>query len=121
MYAQIRVTLMTDDGEKFFDEGPYRILKCVEKTGSLHQAAIQMNLSYSKAIRMLKRAEEVIGAPLTYRTVGGVSGGGSSLTETGREWTQRYESYRQACVEADRRLYLEFFPEQREEASLPDR
>ena len=34
------------------------------------------------------------------------------LTEEGKEWLQRYEDYRNACKEANSRLYLEFFPEQ---------
>lgn len=120
MYVQTKITFVADDGEKFFGEGPYRLLRGVEKTGSLHQAAQQMEMSYSKAIKILKRAEEIIGCPLTDRATGGVSGGGSQLTKAGREWMKRYEAYRNACVEANRRLYLDFFPEQRQEASLSD-
>lgn len=120
MDVQTKIILVDDNGEKFFGEGPYRLLRCVEKTGSLHKAAIAMEMSYTKAFRILKRAEEVVGCPLTTRATGGVSGGGSSLTEKGREWVERYESYRNACVEANRRLYLEFFPEQRKETFIPD-
>ena len=111
MRTQTKITLIADDGEKFFGEGPWRLLKGVEETGSLHQAAQQMDMSYSKAIRILKRAEEVIGFPLTDRAAGGVSGGGSRLTEHGKEWLDRYERYRNACTEANRRLFPEFFPE----------
>lgn len=114
MHAQTKITLIADDGEKFFGAGPCQLLKGVEQTGSLYQAAMQMEMSYSKAIRILKRAEEVIGFPLTSRAVGGVSGGGSWLTAQGREWTERYERYRSACEEANRQLFLEFFPEQQE-------
>ena len=121
MHAQTKITLIADDGEKYFGEGPYRLLRGVERTGSLLQSAQQMEMSYSKAIRILKRAEEVIGFPLTDRAAGGVSGGGSRLTEQGKEWAERYERYRDACVEANRRLYLEFFPEQRQEAPVSDR
>ena len=120
MHAQTKITLMADDGEKFFGEGPYRLLKGVEHTGSLHQAAQQMEMSYSKAIKIIKRAEEVIGFPLTNRATGGVSGGGSWLTEQGKEWAERYERYRNACVEANRRLFRDYFPEQRQETSVSD-
>ena len=67
MFVQTKITFVADDGEKFFGEGPYRLLRGVEKTGSLHQAAQQMEMSYSKAIKILKRAEEIIGCPLTDR------------------------------------------------------
>ena len=120
MHAQTKITLMADDGEKFFGEGPYRLLKGVEQTGSLHQAAQQMEMSYSKAIRIIKRAEEAIGFPLTNRAAGGISGGGSWLTEQGKEWAERYERYRNACVEANRRLFQEYFPEQRQETFVSD-
>lgn len=113
MDAVTKVMLMDDNGEKFFGEGPCRLLRLIEQTGSLRQAAQIMGMAYTKALRILNRAEEVVGAPLTERSVGGSSGGGTHLTEKGKEWTHRYEAYRKACVEANRRLYLEFFPEQR--------
>ena len=62
-----------------------------------------------KAARVIG-ACPVVAAP---RTAGGRDGGGSSLTPEGKEWLQRYEAYRDACAEAGRRLYLDFFPEQR--------
>lgn len=108
-----KVTLIDDNGDKFFGEGPFRLLTRVEETGSLRKAALSMGMAYTKALRILKRAEEVLGYPLTERTVGGSSGGGSQLTQRGKEWIEKYEAYRNACAEANRRLYLEFFPEQR--------
>ena len=78
-------------------------------------------MAYSKAMKLLKRAEEVLGFPLTRRSAGGVSGGGSCLTEAGKEWTERYGAYRDACVAANQRLYLEFFPQQREAAPADHR
>ncbi len=113
MDAVTKVTLVDDNGEKFFGEGPYRLLAGIEETGSLRKTAQAMGMAYTKALRILNRAEEVLGTPLTERTVGGSSGGGTRLTETGKEWTRKYAAYRNACMEANRRLYLEFFPEQR--------
>ena len=46
---------------------------------------------------------------LTSRTVGGKSGGGSTLTQEGKEWIEKYERYRDACIQANRKLYLEIF------------
>lgn len=117
MEAVTKIVFLDENREKFFGEGPYRLLRGVEQTGSLRSAAAAMGMAYSKAIRILKHAEEVLGFPLTSRSVGGVSGGGSRLTDEGKEWIEKYEAYRNACVLANRRLYLEFFSEQREEAS----
>ena len=70
-------------------------------------------MAYTKALKLVRHAEAALGFPLTTRTAGGrETAGGSSLTPEGKEWLQRYEAYRDACAEAGRRLYLDFFPEQ---------
>lgn len=109
MEAITRITFLDDAQEKFFGEGPCRLLREVERTGSLRSAAGSMGMAYSKALRLVKHAEAVLGFPLTTRTTGGVSGGGSRLTPEGLEWLQRYEAYRDACVEANAQLYHRFF------------
>ena len=51
-----------DNEGKAFGEGPYRLLKLVEKTGSLHQAAMEMKMSYRKAwltLRAIRGAARV--------------------------------------------------------------
>ena len=113
MRAVTRITFLNDAGDKFFGEGPYRLLTAVEETGSLRGAALSMEMAYSKALKLLKNAEAALGFPLTMRAVGGKDGGGSVLTPQGKEWLQKYEAYRDACIQANRKLYLEFFPEQR--------
>ena len=113
MRAATKITFYDDSGEKFFGEGPYRLLRAVEETGSLRAAAFSMEMAYSKALKLLKNAEAALGFPLTTRAVGGKDGGGSALTPQGKEWLEKYEAYRDACIQANRRLYLEFFPEQR--------
>lgn len=113
MKAVTKITFYDDQDNKFFGEGPCRLLHAVEETGSLRAAAQSMGMAYTKAMKLLKTAEQSLGYPLTTRTTGGRTGGGSQLTEQGREWLNRYEQYRDACVQANRRLYLEFFPDQR--------
>ena len=113
MKATTKITFWDDRGEKFFGEGPARLLHAVEETGSLRAAAAGMNMAYTKALKLIKNAESALGIILITRTAGGKDGGGSRLTEEGKEWLQRYEAYRDACVQANSRLYLEFFSEQR--------
>ena len=111
MKAVTRITFTDDNGIKFFGEGPCRLLRCVEKTGSLRAAAMEMEMAYSKASKILKQAEANLGFPLTTRVSGGKDGGGSILTNEGKRWLQQYEAYRNACVEANRELYRQFFPQ----------
>ena len=117
MTAVTKIVFLDENREKFFGEGPCRLLRGVEETGSLRSAALDMGMAYTKALKILKNAERALGVPLTARTAGGKNGGGSCLTPEGQEWLDRYERYRDACMEANRRLYLEFFPKQRETAS----
>lgn len=112
MKASTRITFWDDHGEKFFGEGPARLLHAIEDTGSLRAAAISMDMAYTKALKLLKNAENALGYPLTSRCVGGKAGGGSRLTTEGKEWLNRYEQYRDACIQANRELYLAFFPNQ---------
>ena len=64
MKPALRVMLCDDAGERFFGEGPCRLLHLIEETGS-------------------------------------------------RQFLERYEAYRDACVQTSRELYSAFFPGQR--------
>lgn len=105
-----KIQLLDENGEKFFGEGPCRLLRLVEETGSLRCAAASMEMAYSKATKLIKQAEAALGYPLTQRSVGGRSGGGSTLTPEGRAFLQRYEAYWDACIQASRELYASYFP-----------
>ena len=105
-----KIILTDDEGTRFFGEGPCRLLRCVEKTGSLRGAAMEMEMAYSKASKLLKQAEESLGFSLTTRSTGGKDGGGSVLTPEGKRWLEQYERYRDACREANQLLFRQFFP-----------
>ena len=113
MKAVTKITFLDRNNEKFFGEGPARLLHGIEATGSLRAAAASMDMAYTKALKLIRNGENVLGFALIRRSTGGKDGGGSCLTPEGKEWLERYEAYRDACVQANRRLYLEFFPEQR--------
>ena len=113
MRAVTKIIILDDNDEKFFGEGPARLLHGIERTGSLRAAAMSMEMAYTKALKLVRNAENAMGVPLILRSTGGKDGGGSCLTPEGKELLQRYEAYRDACIQANSKLYLEFFPEQR--------
>ncbi|MBR4940632.1 MAG: LysR family transcriptional regulator [Clostridia bacterium] len=113
MKAVTRITFLDDNNEKFFGEGPARLLKGIEAMGSLRAASKSMDMAYTKALKLMRNAENALGFPLINSSTGGKGGGGSCLTAEGKEWLLRYEAYRDACKQANSKLYLEFFPEQR--------
>ena len=111
MIPVTRVYLTDGEGERVFGEGPYRLLKGIESSGSLRAAALEMNMAYSKALRILKRAEQAFGMPLTTRAIGGRDGGGSRLTPEGKELLEKYELYRRKCEDSNRAIFRDLFPE----------
>lgn len=109
MQPNIKVFLCTDDGRRFFGEGPYALLKGIEKTHSLRAASQQMGMAYTKALELMRGAENALGTALTTKTIGGKGGGGSQLTAAAKELMMRYEQYETACSEANSRLFATFF------------
>lgn len=110
MKLMTRITFLDDNGEKFFGEGPARLLQGIEDKGSLRSAALSMNMAYTKALRIMKNAEAALGFSLTTRTTGGKDGGGSKLTPEGKAWLTRYLACRDACAAANQALVRKFFP-----------
>ena len=109
MEPLMRVYLYDDDHNRFFGEGPCRLLHAIEATGSLRAAAGSMGMAYSKALSILKRAENTLQFPLTEKYIGGKGGGGSRLTAQGKEFLAQYETYRDACYQENIRIYHEIF------------
>ena len=107
MQPNIRVMLFDEDGERFFGEGPCRLLHAIEQTGSLRAAAQSMQM-----LGLVRHAEQVLGFALTERKIGGKGGGGSVLTDEAKEFLYRYEQYRDACKQAGKQLYPQFFPDE---------
>ncbi len=109
MKALTRLIFVDDNNEKFFGEGPYRLLRGIDEKGSLRATAMDMGMAYTKALKLVNNAEKELGFKFITRVTGGKSGGGSRLTEEGREWLDRYEKYRDACLKENERLYREYY------------
>ena len=97
---------------KIRGEGPYRLLLLIGQTGSLRSAALEMGMAYTKALKIIQRAEANLGYSLTERKTGGKGGGGSCLSDQAKELINQYEIYKTRCHEANLRIFSECFPEQ---------
>ena len=96
--AKVKLTLCA--GDRFFGPGVCELLERIRETGSIQAAAARMEMSYSKAWKILKRAEEEMGVSLINRVSGGKNGGSSTLTPAGekavsefREMEKRLAAY----------------------------
>ncbi len=109
MKLKFGIYFCSEEGERFFGEGPYQLLLGIQQLGSLRDAAQRQGMSYTKAFSLIKRAEREFGFPLTQRQIGGKGGGGSSLTPQAAELLVRYGAYKAACQQMAENLYNTHF------------
>jgi len=94
---------------KAFGEGPCELLRRVERGSSLHRAASEMGMSYSKAWKLIQTMEKRLGFVLLDKKVGGPSGGGSRVTSRGKDLLKRYERFEKEARKAVGRVYQKHF------------
>jgi molybdate transport system regulatory protein len=107
--VRIGYKVWLDNNGKAFGDGPYTLLRRVEKMGSLHQAAKQMGMSYSKAWRLIRTLEERLGFTLLERKVGGLHGGGSRVTPQGKDLMDHYKRFRRNVEKGLEKIYQKYF------------
>lgn len=100
-----QVSVRLAAGEPFFSPETAALITFVDRTGSIQEACTQMDMSYSKGSRMIKQAEKQLGFQLVERWTGGTGGGGSRLTDSGRNFLLCY----QEMVERIQRDTIEIF------------
>ena len=93
----------------FFDSRIAMLLSLVDETGSVRSACQRMQLSYSSGWNMIKTLESQLNRPLIIRSKGGAKGGQSSLTDDGRDFLSRYNSYVNEVRELANELYAKHF------------
>ena len=95
--------------EKVFGPGVAQLLETIDQTHSLRSAAMQMNMAYSKAWKVIKAAEEGFATSLLDTAVGGKRGGGATLTPAARDLLQRYRAFERECKEQAEIAYRRYF------------
>jgi molybdate transport system regulatory protein len=69
----------------FFSVGPMELLEKIEKYSSIKKATQAMGMSYTKALRIIRNAEEELGFPVVISEKGGNNRGATRLTEKGKQ------------------------------------
>lgn len=80
------------NGNKFFGVGRAQLLKHIEESGSIANAAKAMGMSYKKAWAMVDDMNSKAKEPYVVAKKGGKSGGGTELTDAGRKMLEAYNS-----------------------------
>jgi molybdate transport system regulatory protein len=91
MEIDVRVMLKDEDGNAFMGIGVIWLLRAIEKHHSISQAAREMELSYPKALRMIRNLENGLHEPAVTRHHGGSLRGGAELTPKAKAFLERFE------------------------------
>ncbi|GAB6904622.1 putative transcriptional regulator, ModE family [Desulfosarcina cetonica] len=90
VFVKSKVWLVDREGRIIFGLGRMRILRAIEKCGSLNSAAKELKMSYRAVWGKIKVTEEALGKPLLVKNQGGSAGGGSTLTPYAYTLMERY-------------------------------
>lgn len=80
------------DGQHTLGPGKIRLLEAVDEHGSISAAARSMQMSYRHAWEMLDDINQCFAEPAILTEAGGRAGGGTQVTDFGRELVARYRA-----------------------------
>jgi molybdate transport system regulatory protein len=80
--------------------GKIALLEAIEKTGSLTAAAKSLDMSYRRAWLLLDELSGALKRPAVDSAKGGPQGGGSELTDVGRELVMLYRRIEDRAAKA---------------------
>ncbi len=78
--------------------GKIQLLECIERTGSLSQAAREMDMSYRRAWLLLDSMNTGFDQPVVSTQTGGRDGGGAELTAFGKQLIQAFRDLENSVV-----------------------
>jgi molybdate transport system regulatory protein len=93
MKVKVRVSITNAKGEGYMGIGLVWLLKKIQKFKSIRLAAMDMELSYTKALTILNRLEKNLGQKVLVRTRGGMVRGGAELTPFAEAYIKAYEDF----------------------------
>ncbi|WP_455648248.1 TOBE domain-containing protein [Lonepinella koalarum] len=99
MNTEILLTIKLQQ-QLFVDPKRVRLLKEIQKCGSINQAAKNAKVSYKSAWDHLAAMNEISPKPILERNVGGKNGGGTALTIYGERLLQLYDLLEQTQEKA---------------------
>jgi len=109
--ARGKFWLESEDGRYLMGPRTLRLLLAIEETGSLKAAARAAGFSYRAAWSRLREVETALGFALAVSQSGGEGGGGTRLTEAGRDFLSRYQRFLKAAEAGGERAFREAFGE----------
>jgi len=108
LVAKSKLWIEDENGEAVFGEGRLRILESIEKHGSIHSAAQELQMSYRALWGKIQSTERRLGQPLLVRKTGGIKGGGSELTPFAKQIVERFKKLKVLTETAVSKFFEDF-------------
>lgn len=87
-----------DNGEPVLGFGRIKLLKTIDEKKSINAAAKELNMSYRKAWKLVNQVNNMTPKPVIVKNIGGKNGGGTVLTEYGKQLIKGFEKLNQNCM-----------------------
>lgn len=107
LHPIVKVCLATKD--VFFGPGVRDLLRYINETGSISDACIKMNMSYSKGVKIIKNIEKQLGIKIVKSKSGGIGGGYSYISEEGKILLSNYQKMLAEVQEDTLRIFQKYF------------
>ena len=103
------VRLRLAKSDTFFGPGVAEFLTLVDQTNSMQTACREMEMSYSKGWKIIKKAEKYLGYSLIQSRSGGAAGGSSHLTKEAKDFLSRYQDMEKELKAVTAPLFDKYF------------
>ncbi|GAB6034848.1 winged helix-turn-helix domain-containing protein [Galenea microaerophila] len=81
------------EAQTYVGIGRIELLEKIGQYGSMNRAAKEMGMSYKKAWKLIEELNTFSDQPLVIKTHGGVSGGGTQLTQQGQKVIAQFRAF----------------------------
>lgn len=88
-----KIWLSTVEGTNLLGDGKWKILKAIEKHGSLRAATVALGLTYRRTWGDLQKIEHELGINLLETSRGGAEGGKTYLTKEGKMLVKAFDDF----------------------------
>ena len=90
---KLKISIVNKNNESFMGIGILWLLQKIKKFKSINQASKDMNMSYTKAIKILNTLEKNLGEKVLIRKQGGAQRCRTCLTPFGLKFIEKYDRY----------------------------
>ena len=97
--------IVDEDGNIIIGKGRAEILRNIEETGSINQAAKVMKMSYKGVWSKIKATEKHLKHPIVHAD----RKEGSRLTRQGKDLLERYKLLEKECMASDDNIFSRIF------------